>query len=149
METQEPEVVVREGRRKHHVLLAEDDPDMRRLVAATLRHAGHKVTEVCDGIEILDRIETTIWGDRHRLFDVIVSDISMPGLTGLDVLAALRCARWTTPVILITAFGDSENRAEAEELGVTAVLDKPLDQHALCAAVAAARPEAIDEGSPA
>ena len=89
-------------------------------------------------MEILDRIESTIWSERHDLYDVIVSDVNMPGLSGLDVLAALRCADWTTPVILITAFGDQQIRAEAEALGAARRLDKPVDPGALRAAVARA-----------
>ena len=120
---------------RRRVLVAEDDPDMRRLIAAVLRAAGHKVVEARHGMDILDRLEGTIWSERADLFDVIVSDVSMPGLSGLDVLAALRCARWTTPVVLITAFGDAETRAEALSLGAAAFLDKPLDPDELRAAV--------------
>lgn len=120
------------------VLVAEDDPDMRRLIATSLRMAGNKVVEATDGIDVLDRMETTIRDLCPDAFDVIVSDINMPGLSGLDVLAALRCTHWTTPVVLITAFGDEETRAEARELGAAAVLDKPLDPEALRSAVRAA-----------
>jgi CheY-like chemotaxis protein len=131
----EPTNSRRPGRR---VLVAEDDPDMRRLVAAHLRRAGHRVVEASDGMEILDRIEATVRSAGRELIDVIVSDIDMPGLSGLDLLAALRCTDWTTPVVLITAFGDEETRAEARELGAAAILDKPLDAAALRHAVAEA-----------
>ena len=129
------------GRREPgwHVLVAEDDPDMRRLVATLLRRAGHRVVEASDGMEILDRIEeATVRSEGLELIDVIVSDIDMPGLSGLDLLAALRCTDLTTPVVLITAFGDEETRAEARELGAAAILDKPLDAEALRHAVAEA-----------
>lgn len=117
------------------VLLADDDPDLRRLVSLTLRRAGYDVVEAADGVELLDRIEATIAKRDH--FGVIVADVNMPGLTGLDVLAALRCTSWTTPVILITAFGDPATKAEADDLGAT-VLDKPLDLDGLRTAVRAA-----------
>ena len=117
------------------VLVAEDDPDMRRLIATSLRMAGNKVVEATDGIDVLDRMETMIRDLCPDAFDVIVSDVNMPGLSGLDVLAALRCTHWTTPVVLITAFGDEETRAEARELGAAAFLDKPLDPEALRSAV--------------
>ena len=124
--------------RGRRVLVAEDDPDMRRLVATLLRMAGHKVIEATDGTDILDRMESTVWSEHPELIDVIVSDVEMPGLSGLDVLAALRCSKRTTPVVLITAFGDDNVRAEARELGAVAVLDKPLDPDALKNAVAQA-----------
>lgn len=123
------------GPKKANVLVAEDDPDMRRLVAAVLRGAGHRVVEATDGMQILDRIESTIWSARPHLFDVIVTDVHMPGLSGLDVLAALRCTRWTTPVILITAFGDEETRSEARALGAIDILDKPFNPDNLKIAV--------------
>jgi CheY-like chemotaxis protein len=140
---------------KRHVLVAEDDPDMRRLVAALLRAAGHKVAEARDGMEIIDRIESTIWAERPELFDVIVSDVNMPGLSGLDVLAALRCTHFSTPVILITAYGDDDTRAEARDLGAAEFLDKPLDPHALRIAVeratarllAGGRKREVDDGN--
>jgi CheY-like chemotaxis protein len=121
--------------RKRRVLLAEDDPDMRRLLAARLRAAGHHVVEASDGVGIVDVIESMVWSEPPDAFDVIVSDVHMPGLSGLDVLAALRCSGLPTPVILITAFGDDDVHAEALELGAVAVLDKPIDPQALDAAV--------------
>ena len=50
---------------------------------------------------------------------------------GTDVLAALGCSKWTTPFVLMTAFGVQELHAQARELGATAVLDKPVDLDAL------------------
>jgi CheY-like chemotaxis protein len=124
--------------RTGRILLAEDDPQMRRLVATVLRAAGHCVVEVSDGTEVLERVESTIWHDRHDLYGVIVSDMNMPALTGLDVLAALRSSAVETPFILITAYGDAGVRAEAEWLGASAVLDKPFGFDDLERAVAAA-----------
>ena len=115
------------GHRSGRILVAEDDVHMRRLVATILRSSGYRVVEACDGAEILDRIESTIWADRQDLFGAIVSDMNMPALTGLDVLAALRCTAVDTPFILITAFGDDSVRAEAAALGAAAVLDKPFE----------------------
>jgi CheY-like chemotaxis protein len=124
---------------KRLVLVADDDPDMRRLVATLLRMAGHRVIEASDATQVLDRIESTVWRAQRDPIDVIVSDINMPGLSGLDLLAALRCAESNTPVVLITAFGDEETRVEASELGAAALLDKPFEPQALRAAVAGAR----------
>ena len=144
-----PNVAVAVGPKKANVLVAEDDPDMRRLVAAVLRAAGHRVVEATDGMQILDRIESTIWSARPHLFDVIVTDVHMPGLSGLDVLAALRCTRWTTPVILITAFGDEETRSEARALGAIDILDKTFNPENLkIAVIRALKPDAAsrDQG---
>jgi CheY-like chemotaxis protein len=133
--TQVPIQVVAATRRVRRILVAEDDPDLRRLLASVLRRSGYMVVEAADGTEILDRMESTVWGTRPEAISAIVSDINMPGLTGLDVLAALRCAQWDTPVILISAFGDDDTRKEAAWLGATAVLDKPLRVDELKAAI--------------
>src|SRR5262249_38292438 len=101
--------------------------------------------EATDGIDILDRMETTIRDRCPDGIDVIVSDVNMPGLSGLDVLAALRCTHWTTPVVLITAFGDVEIRAEAREMGHASVLDKPLAPDVLRAAVRAAARTRVEQ----
>jgi len=110
-----------------HVLLGEDDADTRRLLAWTLRVAGYDVVEAVDGLEVLDEMDSSIRQNCSRPFSVIVLDVNMPFLTGLDLLAALRSAQWVTPVILITAFGDEAIRAEARELGAFAILEKPSD----------------------
>jgi CheY-like chemotaxis protein len=124
--------------RSRRILVAEDDVQMRRLVATILRSSGYRVVEACDGAEVLERVESTIWADRQDLFGAIVSDMNMPALTGLDVLAALRCTAVDTPFILITAYGDEGVRAEATALGAAAVLDKPIDLEELERVVQAA-----------
>jgi CheY-like chemotaxis protein len=124
------------------VLLAEDNTAMRALIAAVLRKDGYEVVEAKDGVELLQEIEAAIaaGGRRNPSIAMIISDIRMPGLTGLDMLAVLRCAYWSTPVILITAFGDEKTHAEAHELGVTAIFDKPFDLDDLRRAVQRAIP---------
>ena len=120
---------------KPRVLVGEDDPDMRRLVATILKTDGYRVVEAGDGAEVLEQIEARITGPPRDRLRAVVTDIEMPALTGLDVLAALRCAKWSTPVILITAFGNADVRAEAEWLGALSVLEKPLRLDALRRAV--------------
>ena len=119
---------------KQRILVADDDPDMRALIASALRRDGYDVAEASSGMEAIDHIAPTVWTKR-KAFEAIVSDVCMPDLTGLDLLAALRCTRLETPVILMTAFGDEDVRAEAGSLGATAVLDKPFDLDELHAAV--------------
>jgi CheY-like chemotaxis protein len=110
------------------ILVAEDDASLRRLIAHTLAGDGYDVLEAGDGLELLDRIESILAARSGRADTlVVVADINMPGLTGLDVLAILRCTFAAMPVVLITAFGDQETLSEARELGAAAVLDKPFD----------------------
>jgi CheY-like chemotaxis protein len=122
------------------ILLAEDDDELRRLIARTLREDGHQVTEAGNGFDLLDRIEAAIaWGGRsHPPISLIISDVRMPGMTGIDVLSILRCAYWATPVILISAFADATMRLEAAELGAAAVIAKPFELDDLRTAVRSA-----------
>jgi len=122
--------------KKPHVLVVEDDADMRRLIAAVLRQDGYAVVEASGGVDLLDWVELTT-GTHRGFFEAIVSDINMPDLSALEALEALRARPWKTPVILITAFGDSATRERADGLGVAMVLDKPLDLDALRAALSA------------
>lgn len=110
------------------ILLAEDDADLRGVIAQALRDAGHVVLEAGSGFELLDRIEAAIaWGARARPpISLIISDVRMPGMTGIDVLSVLRCAYWSTPVILMSAFADATLQIEAYELGAAAVIAKPF-----------------------
>jgi DNA-binding response OmpR family regulator len=118
------------------VLLAEDDYEMRRLVAIALRRDGCEVIEVDSGNKLLDLLATELLHPvRQPSIDVIISDHRMPGATGLSVLMGLHKERWATPFILITAFGGQEMEGRALEQGAAAVFDKPFDMNALCAAV--------------
>jgi two-component system response regulator (stage 0 sporulation protein F) len=126
------EIVAAERGHSHRRLLVVDDDDhMRALMAAHLRCAGYAVSEARDGVEVIERFESTIWSERPDLFGAIVSDVEMPGRTGLDVLTMLR--RWgcEAPIILVTAFGNTYSRRHADGLGAFAYLEKPIDPRAL------------------
>ena len=117
------------------VLVADDDAEMRRMVAETLRRDAYEVVEEPDGGRLLVRIAAIYSFERTvDPFDLIVSDIRMPVCSGLDIVKGLREAHWTTPVILMTAFGDDETRARAETLGAL-LFDKPFQMGALRAVV--------------
>ena len=110
------------------ILLAEDDEEMRRLLSTTLSRDGFEVIEAKDGNDLIRLIGDQIFEGRGEPgIDLIVSDIRMPGLSGMNVLAGLRKADWATPVLLITAFGDKETHQEARRLGAVGVFDKPFD----------------------
>jgi CheY-like chemotaxis protein len=119
------------------IVLAEDDEPLRTLVASILRAEGFDVLEAADGLELLQRLEDAAdqRRPRHPPVSVVVTDVRMPGLSGLEILSILRCSDWKTPVILVTAFADENVRAEARELGAAAVLSKPVDLDELCATV--------------
>jgi DNA-binding NtrC family response regulator len=113
---------------RRRAVLAEDDVEMRSLLATTLRREGFEVMEAADGRELGRLVHSLIFagGDPDGV-DLIVSDIRMPGPDGLTVLSRLRRYDWATPVVIITAFGDAATHDEAIRLGAMAVLDKPFD----------------------
>jgi CheY-like chemotaxis protein len=114
------------GALRPRVLVAEDDDAFRRLLAATLRRDGFDVVEARTGREVVELVASFVQR-CGELFDLIISDIRMPQMTGLDALAGLRGAGWPISVILITAFSDDETRLEAKRLGAKALFSKPFD----------------------
>jgi CheY-like chemotaxis protein len=112
------------------VLVAEDDPEMCRLLATVLPRWGFDVMLAHDGDELTELVRGfLVGGDAHgrRVPDLIISDVRMPGHSGLFVLEYLRKHAWPTPFVVITAFGDASTHAEAARLGAARVLDKPFD----------------------
>jgi two-component system response regulator (stage 0 sporulation protein F) len=110
------------------LLLAEDDAELRAFLAERFRAAGFEVVEAEDGTGVVECLAETIVDTRQRAsFDLLISDIRMPGLTAFEVLRNAQRALRSTPVILITAFGDRRTRDRAHFLGAAAVFDKPLD----------------------
>ncbi len=117
------------------VVLAENDEAMRQLVTASLSREGFDVVECSNGAELADVIESQIGGREHPTVDVIVSDVQMPGRTGLDCLRSMRQFNKKVPFIIITAFGDKTTYEDAFRSGATAVFDKPFDLEKLVRAI--------------
>jgi DNA-binding response OmpR family regulator len=109
------------------LLLAEDDANLRALVADAFRRRGYQVTECIDGPDLVSRLGTYVLFGPPAGFDLVVSDIRMPGATALEVLEAMRECEGVPPVILITAFPSEDTQAAARKLGVAAVFDKPFE----------------------
>jgi len=118
-----------------HILLVEDDDEMRRLLRLVLARSGFEVTEAPNGrraLEILINLLAVPPCDKP-LPDLVITDQRMPGLSGLGLIEAMRLAWCQVPAILITAFGDETMEARADALGGVAVLDKPFEMDALLA----------------
>lgn len=114
--------------RPPRIMLAEDDDEMRRLLAGALRRDGYEVVEAKNGDVLFDMLMTQL--RQHGgppPIELIISDIRMPGLSGMDVLAELRKSDWATPFVLMTAFGGSETRERARDQGAAAFLEKPFE----------------------
>ena len=112
------------------ILVAEDQADIRDLIALNLRHAGYAVTPVADGRAALDSEAT-----RHA--DLLILDLMMPGLDGLEVCKALRAQGTATPILMLTAKSTELDRVLGLELGADDYLTKPFSMAELLARVKA------------
>lgn len=113
------------------IVVADDDADIRRLVVFTLRRRGYAVSEAGDGDTALALI-------RAERPDLAVLDVTMPGLTGLEVAGALAvdAATRTIPLIVLSARGQAAEVADGLSAGARAYLVKPFAPSALAARVA-------------
>lgn len=113
------------------ILVVDDEKDVRDVLAETLERAGHAVVVAADGQEAADL--------HHRQhFDLIVSDLAMPGGDGIDLARAVRAhARPDIPILLVTASASPQKLADAYRAGVTAHLAKPFKMAELRNQVAA------------
>jgi CheY-like chemotaxis protein len=109
------------------VLLAEDDMEMRLLLSLALQKEGCSVIECKDGVNLSAQIKPLANCEPDVEYDLIITDMRMPGVSGLEVVQGIADLPGCPPMILITAFGDVETHARASQLGVNAVLDKPFE----------------------
>jgi CheY-like chemotaxis protein len=109
------------------ILVVDDEPDVEDLFRQQFRRdirAGRFVMEFAQsGIDALARIGNA----QDVSLILILSDINMPGMSGLELLPRARAARPDVPVIMITAYGDAETKRKALESGAEALLTKPID----------------------
>jgi CheY-like chemotaxis protein len=109
------------------VLVVDDEPDVEALFRQQFRRdlrAQRFVMEFANSAaEALSRIASTI----EQSLILILSDINMPGMTGLEMLPKVKEIRPEVPVIMITAYGDADTKRKALESGATGLLTKPID----------------------
>src|ERR1041384_946749 len=106
------------------VLLVDDEPQLTRALARHLVAAGYEVETAHDGAEAVARF-------KERFFDVVISDISMPGMSGLDLLRAIREKDLDVPVIIMTGAPAVQSAIEAIEHGALRYLIKPVESATL------------------
>lgn len=113
-----------------HILLIEDDPQLSELVADQFRQLGHQVDTATDGNEGLSLL-------RRGDYDGCILDRMLPGLDGLTLLRRARAAGVTTPVLMLTALGRTEDLVDGFETGADDYLAKPFAMPELLARVGA------------
>jgi len=103
------------------ILLADDDESLRRVLEFQLTEAGYKVLTASDGIAALELF-------TNNEIDCVITDLQMPGLSGLDLLHRLKAIRRETPAIVITAFGEIETAVAAMRAGAFDYISKPFNR---------------------
>jgi CheY-like chemotaxis protein len=109
------------------ILVVDDEPDVEALFRQQFRRdlrAGRFLMEFAPSAPVALVRAAEI---RDPSLILILSDINMPGMSGLEMLPKVRAQRPDVPVIMITAYGDAETRKKAIERGATGLLTKPLD----------------------
>jgi two-component system response regulator AtoC len=99
--------------------VADDEEGVRTFLAETLERAGHEVTQVADGA-------AAVRAAREEPFDVVLTDLRMPGTDGMTVVRTVRTEQPDVEVIVLTAFGDVATAVEAMKLGAFDYLEKPV-----------------------
>lgn len=115
------------------VLVAEDDDDLREMLRDQLLALGLLVSVVADGAALSREVELALQDQAG--FDLVITDIRLPGASGLDALTALREGDAATPVVVISAFLGPDEADAALRLGANAVLAKPFEASELKATV--------------
>ncbi len=101
------------------VMIIEDDEEMRSLLRDFFEEEGFETDSVDNGVDALEKLS----GDH---FDLVITDIRMPGLTGLDILPTIRKLSPEIPIIVMTAYGSDDVRHRSLERGATIYLEKPI-----------------------
>ena len=109
---------------KKRILIVEDDEEMRSLLKDFIEAEGFETDSASNGSEAFRKL-------AKESFDLIITDVRMPGLTGLDILPGVRKLQPEASIIVITAFGSEEVCRRAFERGATAYLEKPIHFHKL------------------
>jgi len=101
------------------IMIIEDDEEMRSLLKDFFEEEGFEIDSVSNGVDALRKLSKD-----H--FDIVITDIRMPGLTGLDILPRIRRLKPEIPIIVMTAYGSDDLRRRSLERGATIYLEKPI-----------------------
>lgn len=110
------------------ILIVDDEPSMRMALSESLESCGYETESVGGGEDALKRFEEESW-------DMVITDMRMPGISGMDVLKGIRRQSATTPVILVTAYGTVHTAVDAMKEGATEFIMKPFSLEDLEGAV--------------
>lgn len=112
------------------ILLVDDDVELLKALTKVLEKEGFQVSAQPNAVRAMEQVTS-----GHITFQVVITDVSMPGLHGIEFLSKLKAAYPQVPVIIITAFGDWGQYMEALREGAYEYLSKPLDKNTLLATI--------------
>jgi len=104
-----------------HILIVDDEEKMRGILRIMLQLKGHRIDEAGDGEEALRKI-------KENYYDLIISDIRMPGLSGLDLLRKVKELEHPVPIVFITAYATVDDAVEAMRAGAVDYIPKPFEE---------------------
>jgi two-component system response regulator PilR (NtrC family) len=110
------------------ILVVDDERSMREMLSILLEREGHQVVEAKNGTEALQLFEASV-------FDLVISDIQMPGLNGIELLRQIKNISPEIPVLMITAFATAEQAVDAIKLGAFHYFTKPFNNDEIRALV--------------
>ena len=120
-----PITVYVENMAKEHILVVDDEQNMRNTLAFILEAANYQVTTAAEGREALEEILAA--RENGRPVDLLITDFRLPGLTGLQLIDELNYLKIKIPVLVITAYGNRSLFLELMRTGCADYLDKPFD----------------------
>jgi two-component system chemotaxis response regulator CheY len=124
------------GQRYHGgVLVVDDEPDIRTIVRMVLEKGGYYVVEAEDGGQAIQRLNE---GEHPLVIDVIITDIRMPNINGIEAIEYFQREYPSVPLIALTGFPDLELATQLMKRGISDYLVKPVDREKLMSAVAVA-----------
>jgi DNA-binding response OmpR family regulator len=125
------------------ILIVDDEPNVRLVLKTALESVGYRVAEAEDAQSALDRLSTASAG-KSASCDLILLDLQMPKMNGIELLTRLRGSGSVVPVVILTAHGSIPDAVAAMKLGAIDFLTKPITPDALRRAVA----EVLDRHAP-
>jgi two-component system, chemotaxis family, chemotaxis protein CheY len=113
------------------ILAVDDSPSMRQMVGQTLRAAGYDVIEAADGVEALEVA-------RKQVVDLVITDVNMPNMDGITLVAQLRAlaSYRLVPLLLLTTESSPERKQQGKQAGATGWMVKPFNPDQLLATLA-------------
>lgn len=120
-----PVTVYMENMAKEHILVVDDEQNMLNTLAFILESAKYQVTTAAEGQQALEEILAA--RENGHPVDLLITDLRLPGLTGLQLIDELHYLKIKIPVLLITAYGNRSLFRELKRTGCADYLDKPFD----------------------